>query len=97
MTVDKSRIDKAYKDDESYGFLESYLKSIDYDFKDDNVDAEHYVSHPVRNIISGFRIVVLGPDNLCPVANVIGIFCSNFRQSEFQQNFRRLLVAILSI
>ena len=40
-------LDQAYKDDESYAFLESYLKSIDYDFKDDKVDAEHYVSHPV--------------------------------------------------
>lgn len=39
---------KLYKDDESYAFVESYMKAIDYDVDDDNLDAEYYVSHPVK-------------------------------------------------
>jgi hypothetical protein len=40
-----------YKTDDSYAFVENYLKSIDYDITDATLDAEHYVSHPVNPLL----------------------------------------------
>ena len=42
-------IGQLYKKDESYAFVESYLKLLDYDFNDDSLDPESYVSHPVSH------------------------------------------------
>ena len=39
-------VGKIYENDESYAFVESYVKSIDFDFTDDTLDSEFYVSHP---------------------------------------------------
>ena len=39
--------DEIYKSDPSYSFMETYLKFIDYDYSDNTLDPEHYVSHPV--------------------------------------------------
>ena len=52
-------VGKIYDNDESYAFVESYVKSIDFDFTDDTLDSEFYVSHPesllnIKNIFSQF-------------------------------------------
>ena len=37
--------------------LDNYLKSIDYDINDDTLDAEHYVSHPVSELLVARSLV----------------------------------------
>ena len=50
-------LDQTITESEEDVLLDNYLKSIDYDINDDTLDAEHYVSHPVSELLVARSLV----------------------------------------